>query len=311
MRDHFIARLSELAEHDERIVLVTGDLGFKVLDDYRARFPDRFLNVGVAEQNMTAVATGLAMTGRIAFTYSIANFPTLRCFEQLRNDACYHRVDLKVVVIGAGFSYGALGFSHHATEDLAALRALPNCTVLTPGCFWEAEQATDLLVETPGVCVLRLDKSSAGRTGREGERLALGRARVLREGDAATVVSCGGILAEALVAADRLAETGIAVRVLSMPCVTPVDSDALLAAARETGGIVTLEEHNVAGGLGGAVAETLLEAGAPPGFFRRLGLRASFASTVGSQSYLRERYGLDAGSLVAELTAALRGAGGA
>ena len=133
MRDTFIARLSELAADDPSIMLVTGDLGFKVLDGFIERFPRQFLNVGVAEQNMMGVAVGLSLTGRKVFTYSIGNFPTTRCLEQLRNDACYHQANVTVVVVGVGFSYGALGFSHHATDDLSMLRALPGMTVVTPG----------------------------------------------------------------------------------------------------------------------------------------------------------------------------------
>src|SRR6185437_12163498 len=164
MRDAFIRALAEMAEADRRVLLVTGDLGFGVFDQYRRRFPGQFLNAGVAEQNMTMVATGLALEGRVVFTYSIANFPTLRCLEQIRSDAAYHQANLKVVAIGGGFSYGALGISHHATEDLAILRALPGITVLAPGDLWEAEQATRVLAATPGTAYLRLDKSHA-RTG--------------------------------------------------------------------------------------------------------------------------------------------------
>src|SRR5438477_1337258 len=135
MRDQFVKTLTALAETNSRIMLVTGDLGFGVLTGFKERFPRQHLNVGVAEQNMTGVATGLALEGRIVFTYSIANFPTLRCLEQVRNDVCYHEANVKIVSIGGGFSYGALGISHHATEDLAIFRALPNMAVVAR-CAW-------------------------------------------------------------------------------------------------------------------------------------------------------------------------------
>src|SRR5438876_10795973 len=137
MRGAFRDAICELAADDERIWLLTGDLGYTVLEPFYERFPARFVNVGVAEQNMTGVATGLALEGRIVFTYSIANFPTLRCLEQVRNDVCYHEANVKIVSIGGGFSYGALGISHHATEDLAIFRALPNMAVVAPCDLWE------------------------------------------------------------------------------------------------------------------------------------------------------------------------------
>jgi transketolase len=293
MRDSFMARLEKLAAVNPRIFLITGDLGFGVLDKFEKSFPRQFLNAGVAEQNMTGVATGLAMEGRIVFTYSIGNFPTLRCLEQIRNDAAYHDANVKIVAIGGGFSYGALGMSHHATEDLAIMRAI-GITVLAPGCDWEAEETVDALVKAPGTCYLRLDRASAGRTARAGERFELGRARELRTGDDATLIAAGGILGEALAAADTLlADSGIRCRVLSMHTINSLDVDAVLAAARETGGIVTVEEHTINGGLGGAVAEACLDHGVSPRGFTRLGVRGGFTSIVGSQDYLRVRYGLD------------------
>lgn len=293
MRDAFIARLEALAAEDPRILLVTGDLGFAVFDRFRERFPHQFLNAGVAEQNMTGVATGLALEGRTVFTYSIGNFPTLRCLEQIRNDAAYHDANVKVVSIGGGFSYGALGMSHHATEDLAVFRAMPNVTAVAPGCLWEVEGAVDALVATPGTAYLRLDKSSAGRTGRHGERFQLGHGRMLRDGSAMTIIASGGILGVAIEAAEVLAADGIHCRVVSLHTLSPFDDALILAAARETGGIVTLEEHVVEGGLSGAVAEACLEGGVMPARFRRLGLRGGFASRVGSQDYLRTAYGMD------------------
>jgi transketolase len=299
MRDAFVARLEKLADADPRIFLITGDLGFGVLDRYARRFPRQYLNAGVAEQNMTGLATGMALEGRIVFTYSIANFPTLRCLEQLRNDAAYHGADVKVVAIGGGFSYGALGMSHHATEDLAILRAVPGITVVAPACLWEAEEATEAIVKTKGVCYLRIDKSNAGRTNRDGERFELGKIRTIREGDDITLVVTGGILGVALKAAEQLAAEGTSTRVLSVHTLRPFDAATLFRACRETGGIVTIEEHVVDGGLGGLVAETCMEAGVVPRTFHRIGLRSGFSSIVGSQAYLRARYGMDETAIVA------------
>lgn len=299
MRDAFVRTLEELAAQDPRLMLLTGDLGFGVLDRFAARFPRQYLNAGVAEQNMTGMAAGLALEGRVVFTYSIANFPILRCYEQIRNDVCYHDASVKVVSIGGGFSYGALGMSHHATEDLAVMRALPNMTVVAPGDLWEAAEATRALAAAPGPAYLRLDKSHAPPTHAPGEAFRLGQTRQVREGEDLTLAATGGILAEALAAAERLAQLGISCRVLSVHTLQPLDHASLERAARETGGILTIEEHSVTGGLGGAVAEALLESGRPPRRFLRLGLRAGFSSRVGSQAYLRRAYGLDAEAIVA------------
>jgi transketolase len=300
MRTAFVNELIELAAADSRIFLITGDLGFGVLEEFARRFPKQFLNAGVAEQNMTGVATGLALEGRVVFTYSIANFPSLRCLEQIRNDAAYHDANVKVVSIGSGFSYGSLGISHHATEDITIMRSLPGVTVVSPADEWEVRQATRALIETPGTCYLRLDKAKAPTTNRAGEIFRIGTARVVREGGDLTIAATGGILEVALDAAQILAtEHRIETRVLSVHTVKPLDTLALVAAARETGGLMTLEEHSVEGGFGGAVAESLLELGVIPRCFLRVGLRAGFSSVVGSQGYLRSRYGLDKAGVTA------------
>lgn len=306
MRTAFIERLTKLAAGDSRIMLVTGDLGFGVLEDFARRFPRQFLNVGVAEQNMVGVATGLALEGFVPFCYSIGNFPTLRCLEQIRNDACYHEANVKVVAVGAGFAYGPLGPSHHATEDLAVMRALPNMTVVCPSDAWETAEATSALVAHPGTCYLRLDKSVSGLTPRAGETFQLGASRRLREGDDVTIVGTGGILGDALAAATVLEGEGIRCRVVSMHTLKPLDARVIEQAAAETGGIVVLEEHSVAGGLAGAVAELCMERGIRPRRYLPLGLRAGFSSIVGSQTYLRQRYGLDAEAVATGIRNLLR-----
>jgi transketolase len=308
MRDVFIKRLSEMAERDPRIMLITGDLGFSVLDDYRRRFPRQFINAGVAEQNMTGLATGLALEGHVVYTYSIANFVFMRCLEQIRNDAAYHDCNVNVVSVGGGFSYGALGISHHATEDLAIMRALPGVTVLSPCDDWEAAEATEAIANQAGTCYLRLDRSAADTTCQPGEQFRIGVPRMLRDGVNVTLAATGGIMSEALRAADELSRHGVSCRVLSVHTLKPLDGELFFQAARETGGLITVEEHTVDGGLGGAVAELLLESGIVPNVFRRVGLRAGFSSAVGSQQYLRTRYGMDADSIVRTVRDALRAA---
>lgn len=301
MRDAAIKRLSEIAAQNSKIMLVTGDLGFGVLTSFAQNFPLQYINAGVAEQNMTAVACGLALEGRCVFTYSIANFPTLRCLEQIRNDVCYHDANVKVIAIGGGFSYGQLGMSHHATEDIAILRALPNITVVVPSDEWSAAEAIAALASTPGPAYLRLDKSSSRVGQRTGETFVLGEIRQLRDGDDIALLATGGIVGEALQAAELLAAQGISATVIDVHTIKPIDKDGIVAVARRTRAVVTIEEHNVIGGLGGAVAETLLEAGVSGILFRRIGLQDQYSSVVGDQGYLRRVYHLDAAAIVASV----------
>jgi transketolase len=301
MRSAFIRSLLELAEEDERIYLVVGDLGFGVVEPFVERFPDRFLNVGIAEQDMTGIAAGMALSGKVVFTYSIANFPTLRCLEQIRNDVCYHMADVKIVSVGGGLGYGALGVTHHATEDLAVLRALPNMCVVAPGDPTEAGLATLAVVRRPGPCYLRLGKSGEPHVHQPELDFSLGKAVKVREGDDLCLIAIGTMLHAAVQVADRLSHQGIEARVLSMHTLKPLDSEAVLAAARDTSVVVTLEEHSIIGGLGSAVAETLAESSDARVRFRRLGLPPEFTSKVGTQEYLKAAYSLSVEGILAFL----------
>jgi transketolase len=302
MREAFVRALSDLAEQDDRIMLVNGDLGFGVLSDFIERFPDQYVNAGVAEQNMTAIACGMALTGARAYTYSIGNFPTLRCLEQLRNDVCYHDCDVTVVAIGGGFSYGQLGVSHFATEDLAIMRSLPGMTVVVPSDPWQANALTRQLHARGGPAYLRIDKGEAGLNAGPVE---LGKARQVRDGCDAVIFASGAILSEAVGAADILALEGLAVRVLDVHTIKPLDIDGIAIAARDCGHVFTLEEHVVTGGLGSAVAETCAEARLSLSSFRRLGVPDSFPDVVGDQAYLRAHYGLDAKSVAQAIRQAI------
>ena len=297
MRAAFIRNLIALAEKDERINLVVGDLGFGLIEPFVERFPARYLNAGVAEQNMTGIAAGMALTGKTVFTYSIANFPTVRCLEQVRNDVCYHRANVKIVAVGGGFSYGPLGMSHHAVEDLAIMRALPEMTVVAPGDPVEAGCATRAIANHDGPCYLRLGRSGEPAIHSDHVPFRLGRALMVRDGEDLTLISTGAMLETAVRAAELLAEDSIQVRILSMHTIKPLDDEAVLRAARETGGVVTLEEHSLIGGLGSAVAEVLaesLEARVP---FKRIGLPSAVSMLVGSQDHLRAEHGLTASAV--------------
>jgi transketolase len=298
MRTAFLKTLEELAGKDPRITLVVGDLGFTVIEPFREKYPKQFVNAGVAEQNMTGLAAGMAMAGRIVFTYSIANFPTLRCIEQIRNDCCYHNANVKVVSVGGGYAYGALGSTHHATEDLAMMRALPGMCVVAPGDPAEADAATRAVAERHGACYLRLGKAGEPSVHTGPIKFELGRAITLRDGGDITIISTGGMLHSCAAAALELEKAGIKARVLSMHTIKPLDIEAVMKAAKETRGIMTVEEHSATGGLGSAVAECLAQSG----LHTRLkiaGLPDAFCREVGGQEYLRNRAGLSVESLVA------------
>ncbi len=307
MRTAFLDTLYELARADRRIVFITGDLGFSVVERFMADLPDQFVNAGVAEQSMTSLAAGMALNGKIALTYSIANFPTLRCLEQVRNDVCYHRADVKIVAVGGGFAYGALGASHHATEELGVMRLMPGMVVVAPGDPIEARAATRAIVARPGPCYLRLGKAGEPNVHPGPIDFQLGRAIQLRDGRDLTLIATGSMLATAVAVADRVAVRGVGARVLSMHTLAPLDVAAVRAAAHETRALVTLEQHSVVGGLGSAVAEVLAEEGAGDGEplpdvrFRRIGVPSAFAERVGSQGWMERQLGLDEEGVLAQL----------
>ena len=294
MRKIFNKTLIELAEKDPRIHLVLADIGYGEIEGFARKFPDRYYNCGVMEQHMTGVACGIAMEGNIAVTYSIANFPTLRCLEQIRNDVCYHNANVKIVNIGGGVSYGALGVSHHSTEDIAILRALPNMVVVVPCDLPEAEAATRAVFEYEGPVFYRCGYKNEKDIHRRPFKFELGKAITVEDGDDCTVIFCGPIGFEAQKAVDAARAKGINCRLLSMHTIKPIDREAIVKAAKETGRIITVEEHNRSGGLGSAVAEVLVDEGCDNYKMRRIALPDVNVHEVGSQQWLREYYHLTA-----------------
>jgi transketolase len=299
MRDAFVEALLLHAHTNKRVMLVTGDLGFGVLDNYSKELPAQFINAGVAEQNMTGLAAGLALEGRNVFTYSIANFPTLRCLEQIRNDILYHAASVNLVAIGGGYSYGALGMSHHATEDVGIMRTLPGLRVFAPCDETETVALVEQMVTDPAPSYLRLDKSKAVAAG--AEAFAPGKLRQMRPGASVAMVGYGGIIAEALVAADLLDAVGIDCAVFSAHTLKPFDHESLIKIAKDYNVVVTIEEHVPIGGLGSLAADTFLDAGVTPRNFKRLCLPDAYSSIVGSQDYLRKCHRLDALSIASRV----------
>lgn len=294
MRTAFVTELIERADEDSRIWLVTGDLGYSVLEPFAERFPDRYVNAGVAEQNMIGVAAGLARSGATVFVYSIANFPTFRCLEQIRNDVCYAGASVTIVSVGSGFSYGSHGSTHHAIEDLAVMRSLPGMVVVSPGDPTEARLATRALAERAGPAYLRLGKAGeAVVNASAGDDFALGRLRLVRDGTEVTIVATGSVLAMVDAAAEALEREGISTRVYSAHTLKPFDTATLQKAMCETVGVVTVEEHRLVGGLRTAVAEAMLDV--PHGLrceIRSLGVGSDVLLGTGDQAHLRSASGL-------------------
>jgi len=308
VRTTFIETLCEVAERDERVWLLCGDLGYSVLERFAERFPGRYVNVGVAEQNMIGVAAGLALSGKTAFVYSIANFPVMRCLEQIRNDVCYHDLSVKVVAVGGGMSYGPAGYTHHALEDLAVMRALPNMTVVAPADPVETRLATRAVAASEGPCYLRLGKAGEPVVHREEPEFRLGKAIVLRRGTDVTLMSTGGMLKASVEAAAMLADGGVSASVVSMPTVKPLDAQAVEEAARSSSLLCVVEEHGEEGGLTDAVARCLASA-APARACRMLALNLGTLGadgSLGSQSYLNALAGLTAAGISGRVAAALR-----
>lgn len=301
MRDTFVKTLVDLAKEDKNIELVTGDLGFGVLKPFWETVPDQFTNAGIAEQNMTTVAAGMALEGKTVFTYSIGNFPTLRCLEQIRNDCAYHNANVKVVCIGGGFVYGSLGMSHQATEDLAILRALPDVVVMAPADLVEVEECTKALAAYPGTAYLRLGRGGEKRIHDHIENFQIGKAIKVKSGEKIAIFSTGAIFEEVNAAYDILVSKGYSPAVYTFPTVKPIDKEVIEDCAKEFEVIVTCEEHNIVGGFGSAVAEVMAEMQAKKAYLLRIGLNDEYSVKVGNQEYLREQYGMDSKAIARKI----------
>ncbi len=288
MRTETIAALTEYARVNPDVMLLTADLGYSVLEQFAEALPDQFANVGVCEQAMVGIAAGLALSGRRAVLYSIANFPTLRCLEQLRNDVCYHNLPVTVIAVGGGLAYGAQGYSHHGVEDLGIMSMLPNIAVACPADPIEAEALIVKLLDRRGPAYLRLGRSGEPVLHQSGTDIQLDRSVRLRKGSDIALLAMGPLLGRALAAAEALEQRGISASVFSFPGFRPLDETAICCAAHEHRAILTVEEHSTTGGFGSRVADVLLAAGLAPRF-GKYGVTDALRGQIGSQSWLLDR----------------------
>lgn len=298
MRTNFINQLIEEARHNDKIFLLVGDLGYHVIEPFAEEFPDRFLNVGIAEQNMAGIAAGLAMTGYNVYFYSIGNFPTIRCLEQIRNDIAYHQANVKVVSVGAGYAYGSLGATHQATEEIGALRVLPNMVVATPGDPLEARAITKISASYDGPMYIRLGKAGEKTVHSEDSiNLKIGDicSLITREGNQTAVLACGNILDAAL---HQINDEKLNYDLYSVPFVKPINKDQLINTVKtHPAGLITIEEHQKSCGMGAAIVEVLNDLYYEGDIevypkVKRIAIPDEFADVVGTQVFLREHEGL-------------------
>lgn len=298
MRTKFINQLIEEARQNKRIFLIVGDLGYHVIESFAQEFPDRFMNVGIAEQNMAGVAAGLAMSGYNVYFYSIGNFPTLRCLEQIRNDVAYHKANVKVVSVGAGYAYGSLGATHQATEEIGAMRVIPNMVVATPGDPVEARAIAKLSASYDGPMYIRLGKAGEKIAHTEGSiELNIGDICPIRlsDGNNTAVLACGNIIDATL---HQIEDNSLSYDLYSVPFVKPMNVRQLKAIVEShPDGLITIEEHQKSCGMGSAVVEALndLYSNELIAFYpkvRRIAIPDEFVGVVGTQHYLRDVEGL-------------------
>jgi len=301
MRSSYVKTLYNLAKEDDRIYSVLADIGVFIFDKFAEDFKGRLINCGIAEQNMIGVCAGLALSGKIPFAYSIAPFATLRCLEQIRIDVCYQNLNVKIVGVGGGLSYGILGATHHLIEDIAILRALPNMTVIAPAGPREVEKATIAAVKHNGPVYLRLAHDNDPVVYTEDYDFEIGKAIKLKEGKDMTLISTGSMTYYALEVAKRLEKDGLSIGVLNMHTIKPIDEAAIIKEAQNTGVIFTVEEHSIIGGLGGAVSEVLMEKCDNKVKFKRLGIGDYFCNCTGDRDYLRHHCGISAEKIEEEI----------
>jgi len=295
MRKTSLDMVYELARQDKRIIFIGSDLGIGTLKQFKAEMPDRFLMEGVSEANIVGIAAGLALEGKIVYINTIATFLTRRCFEQVALDLCLHNANVRLIASGGGLVYAPLGPTHEAIDDFAIFRALPRMTIVAPADADEMRRLMPLTVDHTGPIYIRLGKGGDPIVTNDRVPFRIGKAIPMREGSDALIVSTGVMLKPALDAASSLEQAGIDAAVLHLPTVKPFDSGTLLEFASRVPVVVSVEEHNVIGGLGSAVAETMAEANFDaPKRFRRIGLPDVFPDKYGSQASLMARYGLTA-----------------
>ena len=289
-------------EANPNIVFLTADLGFNALEGIRDKFPGRFINVGIAEQHLIGMAAGLALEGKKVIAYSIASFSSMRPYEQIRTDVCYHNLDVKIIGAGGGVNYASHGITHHTLEDLAIMSVLPNMKILSPAYSWEATEATKALMQDSGPAYMRLGVSPGVDYSKPNFAFSLGKGYIVREGSDVVLFSTGNILDIVIAAAEKLeAASGMSVRVVSLPSVKPLDETLILESAKDAKAVFTIEEHSTIGGLGSLIAGLLWKRKVPSKIFHSFGFPDVYQKAVGGRPHLLKLVGIEAEALTKKM----------
>lgn len=302
-REAYGKALVKLGKINDDVVVLDADLSKSTkTNDFLKAYPNRFFNMGIAEQNLVGAACGFAAAGKIPFASTFAMFATGRAFEVIRNSVCYPKLNVKICATHAGITVGEDGGSHQSVEDISLMRSIPNMTVVVPADGVEAEKMIFAAAEFNGPMYVRLGRSAVPTIFEEDYNFEIGKGVVLREGNDATIIACGIMVNEAIIAADMLKEENINVRVINMSTIKPIDTELIIKAAKETKAIVTAEEHSIIGGLGSAVSEVVSEN--YPTIVKKVGVNDSFGES-GTPNELLEKYGLTAKNIVEKVKEAL------
>jgi len=292
MKKTFIEALTELAKKDKNIYLLTGDLGFSLFENFAKEFSDRFIDCGVAEQTMAGIAAGLALSGKKPYIYSIVPFVTMRCFEQIRNDICYQNLDVKIIGIGAGFSYGALGSTHHATEDISIFRSLPNIVILSPADSVEAKELILQSYKKESPTYIRLDKSENFLINPK-TKIKISEPNIVKQGKDGIIITTGACFGETLKAHEKLKNAGYNLELISLHTLKPINEELIIKEITNKKYLFVIEEHKEIGGLTSLVSELIAKHNINNLFFKSIALPIEYKTLIGKQTFLKEYNNLD------------------
>lgn len=293
MRFAAVKTIYEEALKNKKLYFLSGDMGHLLVDEFKTNIKERYMNTGIGEQNLVGIAAGLALSGMKVVIYSIIPFVTMRCYEQVKADLCYQNLDVTIVGVGGGFDYGLYGNTHCSIEDIAVMRVLPNMKIACPANPLETEQLTRQVLNMKGPTYVRIGRGKEPMP-ENTYSVKFGEGLVVKKGTDVTIFSTGTILPEAEKTAHLLEKNNISTEVINLHTVKPLDKDLILDRIRKRKGLFTMEEHNIIGGLGGAVAETISENNSHHPYFKRYGVQDIYLFEVGKQDYLREQHGISA-----------------
>tara|TARA_Y100000741_G_C18219603_1_gene545259 strand:- start:429 stop:1349 length:921 start_codon:yes stop_codon:yes gene_type:complete len=305
VRAAFANEIEALSAKDERLVLLSGDIGNRMFDTYKEKFPNRFYNCGVAEANMTGIAAGMALCGLRPITYTITAFNTIRCLEQIRLDVCYQNLPVIIVGVGGGLSYSSLNATHHALEDIASLRVLPNMTVICPGDAWEVRAALRAAIEVDGPVYIRMAKKNEPLVHNDIPKFKIGKGMVIQNGEDICLLNSGSLLPFTLDAAKILHKKGISVQVVNLHTVKPLDKVMLKDVFTKFSHVFTIEEHSILGGFGGSVAEWASDQKNIIGKLSRIGTGDFFMYEAGEKEYAQNFFGITPNQIVERVLKAM------